>query len=120
MSNKRSELYNKYISGVEIRELAKEYGINTARVRQIVIFESNKRLESHSEKEILNSCIESMKDMYKQFNEYSENNEFEFNITYGELVNKLFLSKTTHSGGVDTINKCKQLGVDYSKGIDFK
>ncbi len=76
----------------------------------------------HSEKEILNGCIQLMNMMVGYFEDYisfmgfdidsnDKEQQFEINIPYSTIVNKLFLSNTSHSGGTSTSAKCRELGI---------
>ena len=78
---------------------------------------------SHSEKDIYNGCLEVMKRMVNRFEEYleyigvdlenqDEDEKFCVNFTPFEIVQDLFLSHTTHSGGTSTTIKCHELGID--------
>lgn len=44
---------------------------------------------------------------------------FYYRMSYFSIVQELFLFRTSHSGGTSTRAKCKQLGVDWSDGIEF-
>ena len=56
----------------------------------------------------------------KSWNEKILNDEhFKVCYTNAEIVNRLLLSTTTHSGGTSTRQKCKELGLDSSKSIEF-
>lgn len=88
-------------------------------------------IESHSEKDILNGCIELMQNMFSDFLEYLEYMDIDidklyeddkpkFDYNYSTLVEALFLRKTSHGGGGSTSKKCSELGVDYSESIAFK
>ncbi len=83
---------------------------------------------SHSEKDILDACVEMMQGMADEFLEYLdwigyEPEEYEkiyfCNKTYFEIVQRLFLWNTDHGGGTSTDNKCRELGVDRSKTIAY-
>ncbi len=87
-------------------------------------------LRSQSEKQILNCCVSMIQNVIDYFGEYlefigylpdpnDEESEFEYCLTYGELVNQLFLWNTSHSGGTSTAAKCRELGVDYGKSVQF-
>lgn len=88
-------------------------------------------VKSHSEKEILNACIQLLKEMVGHFRVYLDWADFEpgdeekecgyFGMTYFHIVQKLFLQHTSHSGGTSTIQKCRELGIeDWSEGVRFK
>lgn len=83
---------------------------------------------SQSERDILDGCIDLMHQLTGRFQEYLEFVGFEpdgddmifgTRFTYFEIVQRLFLWNTSHSGGTSTGNKCRELGVDSSKGITF-
>ncbi|MCD8011614.1 MAG: hypothetical protein LUG99_00280 [Lachnospiraceae bacterium] len=87
-------------------------------------------LRSQSEKQILNGCLGLLQDAVDYFGEYlefigyspdpgDEESEFEYSLTYGQIVNQLFLWNTSHSGGTSTAAKCRELGVDYGKSVKF-
>lgn len=76
------------------------------------------RIESQSEAQILKGCIELMQSVTNTFNEFID---YDFNISYSyfEIVQRLFLQHTNHSGGTSTRAKCKELGVDSSDRVVF-
>lgn len=51
--------------------------------------------------------------------ELDEVERFYYRMSYFSIVQELFLFRTSHSGGTSTRAKCKQLGVDWSDGIEF-
>lgn len=79
---------------------------------------------SQPEKDILKNCIELMNMVYKDMLnymvwagfEYSKNPDDEdyplMKYTYFEIVQRLFLDKTMHSGGTSTRKKMEELGID--------
>jgi hypothetical protein len=84
---------------------------------------------SHSEKEIVDGCIKLMEWLTNKFGEYLESVNFEpeceeerfrVGFSYHEIVRTLFLVGTTHSGGTSTAQKCRELGLDYSKMVEFE
>lgn len=88
-------------------------------------------LTSHSEKDIVSGCISLMQDLYENMIQYMEFMGFEYDkeneeerphleYSYFEIVQKLLLWKTSHSGSTSTMDKCKQLGFDSCKRIIFK
>jgi hypothetical protein len=88
-------------------------------------------LSSHSEKDIVNGCVSLMQNLYENMIQYMEFMGFEydkeveeerphFEYSYFEIVNKLLLYRTSHSGGTSTRKKCKQLGYDSSERIIFE
>lgn len=93
---------------------------------------TNKELESHDEKHILECCISLMQEMVNEFAEWyrwqhgedaieglDEEERFCFRKSYFCVVQELFLLGTNHSGGTSTRAKCKQLGVDSAEEIKF-
>lgn len=83
---------------------------------------------SHSERDILDACVELMQGMADEFLEYldwigaepEEEEKISFcNMNYFRIVQRLFLWHTSHSGGTSTINKCRELGVDSSESIAY-
>ena len=91
-----------------------------------------KELESHDEKHILKYCISLMQELVGKFKgwyeyvhgedairELDEVERFYYRMSYFSIVQELFLFRTSHSGGTSTRAKCKQLGVDWSDGIEF-
>lgn len=91
-----------------------------------------KDLESHDEKHILKYCISLMQELVGKFEEWyeyvhgedairelDEVERFYYRMSYFSIVQELFLFRTSHSGGTSTRAKCKQLGVDWSDGIEF-
>lgn len=91
-----------------------------------------KELESHDEKHILKYCISLMQELVGKFEEWyeyvhgedairelDEAERFYYRMSYFSIVQELFLFRTSHSGGTSTRAKCKQLGVDWSDGIEF-
>ena len=93
---------------------------------------TEKELESHDEKYILKYCISLMQELVGKFEEWyeyvhgedairelDEVERFYYRMSYFSIVQELFLFRTSHSGGTSTRTKCKQLGVDWSDGIEF-
>lgn len=93
---------------------------------------TNKELESHDEKHILECCISLMQEMVNEFAEWyrwqhgedaieelDKEERFCFRKSYFRIVQELFLLGTTHSGGTSTRAKCEQLGVDSAEEIEF-
>lgn len=91
-----------------------------------------KELESHDEKYILKYCISLMQELVGKFEEWyeyvhgedairelDEEERFYYRMSYFSIVQELFLFRTSHSGCTSTRAKCKQLGVDWSDGIEF-
>lgn len=87
-------------------------------------------IESHSEQKIVECCIDLMQELVNEFEKYidyididltelPDDEHFKVCYTNAEIVNRLLLSTTTHSGGISTRQKCKELGLDSSKSIEF-
>ena len=89
-------------------------------------------VKSHSEALIVLECIGLMQDMVGRFQEYldwlgveyptDEKDEayFSTGMTYGEIICKLLLRHTNHSGGTSTAQKCRELGFDYGEVVPFE
>ena len=90
-------------------------------------------LSSHSEEYILKECIFLLHDIVDDFAEWyrwvhgenaieelDEEMRFCVRKTYFEIVQRLFLFHTRHSGGGSTVAKCNSLGIyDWSRDIEF-
>lgn len=87
-------------------------------------------IESHFEQKIVECCIDLMQELVNEFEKYidyididltelPDDEHFKVCYTNAEIVNRLLLSTTTHSGGTSTRQKCKELGLDSSKSIEF-
>ena len=87
-------------------------------------------IESHSEQKIVECCIDLMQELVNEFEKYidyididltelPDDEHFKVCYTNAEIVNRLLLSTTTHSGGTSTRQKCKELGLDCSKSVEF-
>ncbi len=85
---------------------------------------------SHSEKDIYDGCLSLMEGLVADFEEYLEfigvdtseyPDEEKFGVSYSpmEIVERLFLLKTYHSGGTSQMLKCRELGIDPSERIRF-
>lgn len=92
----------------------------------------DKDLERHDEKHILKYCISLMWELVGKFEEWyeyvhgedaikelCEDEKFCYRMSYFNIVQKLFLLATSHSGGTSTRAKCEQLCVDSSDEIEF-
>ena len=89
---------------------------------------SDAPISSHSEREILDACVEMIQGMADEFLEYLEYVGYEpeddekmsfCNKSYFEIVQRLFLWGTSHSGGTSTMKKCRQLGVNSGDSIAY-
>lgn len=87
-------------------------------------------IESHSEQKIVECCIGLMQELVNEFEKYidyididltelPDDEHFKVCYTNAEIVNRLLLSTTTYSGGTSTRQKCKELGLDPSKSVEF-
>jgi hypothetical protein len=94
-------------------------------------------LKSHDEKHILCGCLSLMWTMVDCFQDWLEavsdcngcislsdmsdpNVGFTCPMSYSEIVNRLFLWSTGHSGGTSTSAKCKLLGVNGYDVVKFQ
>ena len=89
---------------------------------------SDAPITSHSERDILDACVEMMQGMADEFVEYLEYVGYEpedyekvpfCNKNYFDIVQRLFLWNTGHSGGTSTMKKCKALGVNSSASVAY-
>ncbi len=86
---------------------------------------------SHSEREIFDGCVDLMNDMVEFFYQYlteyldidvediPEDERFGINYQVTEIVERLFLRHTSHSGGTSQAMKCRELGLDPYKTMHF-
>lgn len=85
---------------------------------------------SHSEKEIYKGCLalmETLKDEFYKWldsigvdvSELDDEEQFCCNYYPTEIVERLFLWATTHSGGTSQRMKCAELGIDNDKVVSF-
>ncbi len=83
---------------------------------------------SHNEKAIYEGCISLMEDLVDSFYEYldfigidvneqEEDEQFSKNFHPAEIVERLFLARTTHGGGTSQRMKCLELGIDPDKRV---
>lgn len=85
-------------------------------------------VESHSEMEIVKGCIALMQQLTGRFEDYldfignapDDEEGFATSFSYFEIVQRLLLWKTHHSGGTSTIEKCRELGFDSSDTVIFE
>ena len=135
--NKINALYNipldnmkAIVNALEKVEQYREIGTPDERRTAVEKQKAKKELESHDEKYMLKSCLGIMQDMVDKFAEWyrwqhgedsieelDDEERFCIRTTYFRIVQKLFLLHTNHSGGTSTIEKCEQLGVDWSEEI---
>lgn len=79
-------------------------------------------LDSHDERMIYQGCIDLIEDCARQMREWFEMYGYELDCDEipcimfypAEIVRKLFLRHTRHSGGTSTRAKCIQLGINNS------
>lgn len=86
-------------------------------------------VESHSEREIVNSCVSLMQELVGYFEDYldfmeiipqNEEERFQVELSYFHIVNRLLLWKTSHSGAASTREKCDELGFDSRDYVTFE
>lgn len=87
-------------------------------------------LKSHNEWEIYNACVGLIEECAEQMKEYFDMIGFEppsedeiplLQFSQREIVNRLFLWCTDHSGGTSTDAKCRQLGLEKPyKVLEFE
>lgn len=93
------------------------------------------KISSHSERDIVLGCIGLIDEVLNgefaifeqleadgfDFDEYKKRSECElgFSLTYFEIVQRLLLYHTSHSGGTSTQAKCCELGFDPSEYVSF-
>lgn len=85
-------------------------------------------VESHSERDIVDGCITLMKNMWKEFIDYLDYMEVDYDLddmpsfrfSYFYIVQQLLLLHTNHSGGTSTRQKCDELGLEWSRSIEFR
>ncbi len=81
---------------------------------------------SHSERDILDGCLWLLKRLTDEFDAYLDSvvgpdaDRFCVRMTMFEIVQRLFLMRTDHSGGTSTREKCNELGVDAYKEVLFE
>lgn len=86
---------------------------------------------SHSEKDIYEGCLALMNELTDRFyeyleflevdlSEYPEEEQFDATFNTTEIVERLFLWRTYHSGGTSQRMKCEELGIDPWKEVHFK
>lgn len=83
----------------------------------------NPETVSHSERYILEGCLDLMEKLVDMFCDYldfleidvdklDDDEKFKVGYTPFEIVQELFLQHTSHSGGTSTREKCRELGID--------
>ena len=86
-------------------------------------------VSSHSEKDILDGCIALMRELNDRFLEYLDFMDVEVGddeykwctfFSYFEIVQRLFLYHTKHSGGTSTRMKIAELGFDDPSDVVFE
>lgn len=94
------------------------------------VYETEIETTSHSEQDIYFGCVELMQKLCDEFREYldylgydvcelEENEKFNYIMTPMQIVRKLFLQHTRHSGGNSTRMKCAELGIDLDDKVTF-
>lgn len=83
---------------------------------------------SHSEKDIFDGCVALMQRLMEEFEEYlewmdirpeNEEERFSFQFYNTEIVERLFLWHTTHSGGTSQREKCRELEIEDDGTVTF-
>ena len=126
---------NAYAMAIKALEEVQQYrAIGTLEECRVAVEKQkcNNDLESHDEKHILKYCISLMWELVGKFEEWyeyvhgedaikelCEDEKFCYRMSYFNIVQKLFLLATSHSGGTSTRAKCEQLCVDSSDEIEF-
>lgn len=86
-------------------------------------------ITSHNEKQIFDGCVAMMQRLMGAFEEYlewmdihpeSEEERFNYRFYNTEIVERLFLWHTTHSGGTSQREKCRELGIKDDGTITFR
>lgn len=124
--------YEMAIKALEEIQKYREIGTVEECLEAVEKQKTDKELESHDEKHILESCLGLMQEMVNEFAEWytwqhgeeaidelDEEERFCIRKTYFRIVQELFLLGTNHSGGTSTRAKCEQLGVDWGEEISF-
>lgn len=94
------------------------------------VYETEIETTSHSERAIYDGCIELMQNLVDEFYDYldylgydicelEEDEKFNYSMTPVQIVRKLFLQHTRHSGGNSTRMKCAELGIDLDDEVVF-
>lgn len=94
------------------------------------VYETEIETTSHSEQDIYFGCVELMQKLCDEFREYldylgydvcelEEDEKFNYRMTPMQIVRKLFLQYTRHSGGNSTRMKCAELGIDLDDTVTF-
>ena len=86
-------------------------------------------VESHSETEIFKGCIAMMQRLMDAFEEYldwmdiypsCDEEKFSYQFYNTEIVERLFLWHTYHSGGTSQREKCRELGLKDDGTVVFR
>lgn len=96
-----------------------------------MIIDGHEMTASHSEKHIYEGCISLMQTLMGRFEEYldfigvapmdvSDEERFCTSFYPMEIVERLFLWRTFHSGGTSQHLKCQELGIDEDKTVIFE
>ena len=94
------------------------------------VYETEIETTSHCEQDIYFGCVELMQKLCDEFREYldylgydvcelEEDEKFNYSMTPMQIVRKLFLQHTRHSGGNSTRMKCAELGIDLDDEVVF-
>ena len=96
-----------------------------------MIVDGHEMTASHSEAEIYKGCIALMQELTERFTEYMayvgiepkpEDDEERFWTSFypTQIVERLFLWGTSHSGGTSQRMKCRELGIDDDEKVVFE
>ena len=97
-------------------------------MKQVINGKEYEMTASHSERDIYEGCIALMESLVGSFEQYLEyigvdlKDEAPFNADFRttEIVERLFLWKTAHSGGTSQSMKCRELGIDPWETVRFE
>lgn len=97
-----------------------------------MIIDGHEMTASHSEADIYKGCVALMQELMNRFEEYLDYIGVEPKEDYDdeerfctqfyptEIVERLFLWNTRHSGGTSQLLKCRELGIDEDKTVIFE
>lgn len=87
------------------------------------------KVQSHSEREIFKGCVAMMQQLMNAFEEYldwmdvhpdNEEERFSYQFYNTQIVERLFLWNTHHSGGTSQREKCRELGIKDDGTVTFR
>lgn len=96
-----------------------------------MIVDGHEMTKSHSEAEIYKGCLSLMNKLVGYFEEYlddigveptpdGDEGHFKVELYPTEIVERLFLWGTHHSGGTSQHLKCEELGIDTDETVVFE